>query len=340
MSRIFVPVAAVALLTLGVACSDDGATPGEVDEPTLTVYSGRSESFAGPILDRFERKTGIEVRAKFGDTAELAAALAEEGKASPADVFWAQDAGALGAISERGLFAELPGAVLDRVPDRFRSTDGLWVGITGRARVAVYNPGLVPASDLPTSVLDLTGPKWKGKVGWAPSNGSFQAFVTALRALKGDEAARQWLEGVKGNGAKAYPNNEALTLAVGRGEVALGLVNHYYLLEMREEEGEDIDGELHFFPGGDPGSLVNVAGAGILRSSDEKAAAAQLLEFLLSEDGQQYFAQEVWEYPLVEGVSQHGDLPKLSKIEAPDVDLSDLADLQGSLDLLRSVGLL
>lgn len=343
MSRIFVSVAAAALLALGVSCSDDDSGrvgPGDAGEKvTLTVYSGRSESFAGPVLERFERETGIRVRAKYGDTAELAAALAEEDDASPADVFWAQDAGALGAISERGLFAELPSSVLERVPAQFRSTDGLWVGITGRARVAVYNPDLVAVSDLPSSVLDLTGPAWKGKVGWPPTNGSFQAFVTALRLLEGDDVARRWLEGMKDNGAKAYRNNIAVVRAVSQGEVAVGLVNHYYLLEMREE-GEDLSAELHFFPGGDPGSLVNVAGAGIVRSSDEPQAAERLLAHLLSTESQEYFAQEVWEYPLVEGVAQHEGLPGISEIEAPDVDLSDLSDLQGSLDLLRSAGLL
>lgn len=338
---VFVPVLALALMS--TACSKDkepstAEVPGDV-KGTITVYSGRSEELVGPAIKKFETATGVDVKVRYGDTAELAATISEEGKRSPADVFWAQDAGALGAVAKGGLFARLSDEINDLVEPKFYSSKGEWVGITGRARVAVYNPDMVKAEELPASVEGLTESQWKGKIGWAPTNGSFQAFVTAMRVLKGDDYARTWLEGIRANSPKSYPNNDALTLAVSKGEVALGLVNHYYLLEMSAED-PSLKGALHFFKGGDVGSLVNVAGAGVLKSSDNPDAAEVFIKFMLSKSSQQYFAEKVWEYPLIQGVEAHESLPKLDEIESPDIDLSQLADLQGTLDLLKETGVL
>lgn len=323
----------LALALLSTACGDDKG------KGTLTVYSGRSEGLVGPVIKKFEKASGIDVKVRYGDTAELAATISEEGKQSPADVFWAQDAGALGAIAEEGIFARLDDEILDLVDPGFSSAEGQWVGITGRARVAVYNPDLVKADQLPSSIDGFTASQWEGKIGWAPTNGSFQAFVTAMRVLKGDEYARAWLEGMLANKPKSYPNNDALTLAVSRGEVAIGLVNHYYLLEMRAED-PGLKGALHFFKGGDVGSLVNVAGAGVLKSADNPDAAESFIKFMLSETSQRHFSEKVWEYPLIQGVPAHESLPKLDEIESPDVDLSRLADLQGTLDLLKETKVL
>ena len=323
----------LALALLGTACSDDKG------KGAITVYSGRSEKLVGPVIKQFEAASGIDVKVRYGDTAELAATLSEEGKQSPADVFWAQDAGALGAIAKEHLFAKLDDATIDLVDPKFASTKGEWVGITARARVAVYNPDLVEADQLPPSVDGFTEPEWKGKIGWAPTNGSFQAFVTAMRVVKGYGHARSWLEGMLANKPKSYPNNDALTLAVSRGEVAVGLVNHYYLLEMRAED-PGLKGALHFFKGGDVGSLVNAAGAGVLRSSDNPDAAEAFVKFMLSKQAQRYFADKTWEYPLIEGVAAHESLPKLDEIESPEVDLSRLADLRGTLDLLKETKVL
>ena len=315
------------------------------DEPSaqvggkITVYSGRSESLVGELLPMFTSATGIDVDIKYGETAELAALIAEEGSRSPADVFWAQDAGALGALQSKNFFAPLPKRILDRVPAEYRSKEGRWVGASGRVRVIAYNPELVREADVPDSIDDLTDARWKGKVGWAPTNGSFQIFVTAFRELKGDAAARAWLEAMKANGAKAFPNNDAIAEAVGEGEIPLGLVNHYYPFEILEEH-PDAKIQDHFLSSGDVGGLVNVAGAGVVASSDNRAAAERFVEFLLSSEAQKYFVTKTWEYPLVPGIEADPRLPKLSTLQPPAVDLSRLGDLEGTLELLGDVGLL
>jgi iron(III) transport system substrate-binding protein len=309
-------------------------------EGTLTVYSGRSESLVGPLVERFEAATGVDVEVKYGDTAELAATILEEGDASPADVYFSQDAGALGALAAEGRLAALPSSVLDRVDARFRSPDGEWVGVSGRARVAAFDTRAVADPDLPESILAFTDPAWKGKLGWAPTNGSFQAFVTALRVADGDGAARAWLEGVRANEPKVYEGNDAIIAALAAGEIEVGFVNHYYALRQAAEQGPNFPVANHFFTGGDPGALVNVAGAGVLTTSANPTAALALVEFLVGDDAQEYFATETYEYPLVAGVEADDRLVPLDEIESPDIDLSDLADLQGTLDLLTEVGIL
>jgi iron(III) transport system substrate-binding protein len=331
--------AAVLLLVIAAAaCGGAEETPAAATRE-ITVYSGRSEKLVGPLIERFQKETGTTVRVRYGDTAELAAQILEEGDNSPADVFFAQDAGALGALQEKGRFASLPQSILTRVPGAFRSKEGRWVGTSGRVRVAAYNPTLVKESELPGSILDFTGRRWRGRIGWAPTNGSFQVFVTAMRVLKGDDVARRWLEGVKANGAKVYPNNDAIAEAVSEGEIEVGFVNHYYPFEIREEI-PNAKVEDHFFENGDPGGLINVAGCGILASSKNKETAGRLIAFLLSDEGQRYFVEKTFEYPLVPGLAPDPRLPAFESLEAPAVDLSGLSDLEGTLDLLKEVGLL
>ncbi len=278
---------------------------------------------------------------RYGDTAELAAAILEEGDNSPADVFFAQDAGALGALSKEDRFAPLPEEILTAVPPSFVSPSGEWVGISGRARVVVYNTEEVSESDLPDSVLDFTDPRWRGRIGWAPTNGSFQAFVTALRVMEGDDAARAWLEGIKANDPQEYPKNTPIVQAAAAGEIDVGFVNHYYLLKLASEDASITERAAnHFPPGGDPGSLVNVAGAGILTSSGAREAAERFVTYLLDDEAQRYFADETFEYPLVAGIPADDKLPPIDEIEAPQIDLSDLEDLQGTLRLLNEVGVL
>jgi iron(III) transport system substrate-binding protein len=307
---------------------------------TLVVYSGRSEELVGPILAEFETQSGIDLEVRYGDTAELAATILEEGDASPADLFFGQDAGALGALAADGRLVELPGELLDRVDARFRSPDGHWVGVTGRARVAAYDTRELSADDLPDSILELTDPDWKGRIGWVPTNGSFQAFVTGLRQIAGEERAREWLEGMKANEPKVYEGNAAALEAVRSGEIDVALINHYYLFQAQAEAGEEYPVANHFFGGGDPGALVNVAGVGILESAPNPDAARALVDFLLSERAQTYFATETFEYPLAAGIQPDPDLPPLADIESPQIDLSDLADLQGTLRLLQEVGVI
>jgi iron(III) transport system substrate-binding protein len=330
-----------ALLVLGLAlaaCGDDGDGGEEGD--TLTVYSGREEEYVGPVFDRFEEESGTEVEVRYGDSAELAATLVEEGDNSPADVFFSQDAGSLGAIQAEGLFTTLPEDLVGAVDERFRSTEGDWVGTSGRARAIAYNTDAMQANELPDSVLDYTDSAWEGRIGWAPTNGSFQAFVTAMRLVEGEDATRAWLEGIVANDPEPFADNEALRDAIAAGEVDIGFINHYYVAEAIAEEGEDYPVALDFPPGGDVGSLVNVAGIGILASSDDADGGTELIEFLLTEESQRYFADEVKEYPLIEGVEADPTLPALERIEQPDVDLADLSDLERTLILIEESGAL
>lgn len=304
---------------------------------SLTVYSGRSESLVGPLLERFEAATGIDVETRYGDSAELAALLLEEGGRSPADIFFSQDAGALGAVAASGALAAIDGDVLARVDERFRDPEGRWVGTSARVRVAAYStdkPDLV----LPDSVLDLTDPAWQGRLGWAPTNGSFQAFVTALRLLEGEDGARAWLEGILANAPVTYEGNAAAVEGVASGEVDAALVNHYYALQLAAEHGPGFPVANHYFAAGDPGALVNVAGVGQLATAPDPEAASAFVDYLLGPEAQAYFAESTFEYPLIEGVATDPRLPALSTIESPDIDLSQLADLQGTIELLRDVG--
>ena len=240
----------------------------------LVVYSGRSENLVAPLMERFKQDTGIDVEVRYGGTAELAATILEEGANSPADVFFAQDAGSLGALAQAGRLIALPDDVLNRVDARFRSPSGEWVGASGRARTLVYNTERVQESDLPQSAFDLTGAQWKDSIGWAPTNASFQSFVTAMRQLSGEDATRQWLEAMLANGVQSFDNNAAIVEAVGRGEILGGLVNHYYLFRFLEEQGEGFPARNYFFPDGGADALINIAGIGILDSSDNQALSA------------------------------------------------------------------
>jgi len=315
---------------------DTGEAEVTADGP-ITVYSGRNEDFVGFIFDDFETATGIEVEVRYGDTAELAATIVEEGDASPADVYFGQDAGALGALQDLGRLTALPQDILDTVEPTFRSREGQWTGTTGRVRVLAYNTDLVEPAELPDSILDLTDPQWEGRVGWAPTNGSFQAFVTALRVSEGEQVAREWLEGMIANGAAEFQNNTAIVEGIGRGEVEIGITNHYYLFRFQAED-PDFPVANHFLPG-DIGGLVNIAGVGVLASSDQQPAAFELVRYLLSEDVQVFFGRnaDTVEFPVVAGVDSP-ELPTLEEIDPPDVDLSNLEDLQGTLQLLQEVG--
>jgi iron(III) transport system substrate-binding protein len=310
------------------------------DGESITIYSGRTESLVQPLLEQFAEETGIGVRVRYGDTAELAATILEEGDNSPADVFFAQDAGALGALAAENMLSPLPEETISVVPEQFRSNERLWVGTSGRSRVVAYNTDELSPEDLPPSILDFTDPEWKGRIGWSPTNGSFQAFVTGLRLLEGEDGARQWLDGIKANDPTDYPNNVTALEGVASGEVDVAFVNHYYLYQFLADQGQDFKARNYYTEPGDPGALVNVAGIGVLESSDKDEATQRFVEFLLQPEAQQYFADETYEYPVLPDVETSHDIVPIDELQPPNLDLSDLTDLEGTLNLLRDTGVL
>jgi iron(III) transport system substrate-binding protein len=306
----------------------------------LTIYAGRSQNLVQPLLEQFSEDTGIKIRVRYGDGTDLALAILEEGDNSPADVYYGQDVGALGALIAEGRLSVLPDTILDSVGPAFRSPDGLWVGISGRQRVIVYNTDDIDPATLPTSVLDYTDPQWKGRIGLVPRSDGFPEFVTALRLLKGEDFARQWLTDLKANDPTTYPNNIAAIQAVANGEIDVAFLNHYYLFRFLEEEGEGFKARNYYFTGGDVGGLFLVSGAAILETSKHKEDAERFIEYMLSSSSQQYFTDNTHEYPLVPGVDADPELQPLSQIDPPEIDLSDLTDLEGSLEMMRQTGIL
>ncbi|MEV6813490.1 iron ABC transporter substrate-binding protein [Micromonospora sp. NPDC051296] len=337
---------AAGLLTFGLAAcgsgDEDAADPGKPDDKQITVYSGRNEQLVKPLLEKFTEQTGITVKPRYATTAQLAAQLIEEGDKSPADVFFAQDAGALGTVAKRGMFSTLPEATTAKAPPTYRAGNGQWVGLSARARVLAYNPDLVSADQLPKSVFDLTGPEWKGKVGVAPTNASFQAFVTAIRVQHGDAKAEEFLAGLKANDPQIRDGNVKIVEDVNSGIVPVGLVNHYYLGEVAKEQGTTPDAlkvKLHFFPGGDTGALVNVAGLGVLNRSATDPDVQKFVDFMLGTEAQTYFAEQTFEYPVVAGVHGPAYVPPLADLAVPDIDLNDLDTLDATVAMIKNSGL-
>jgi iron(III) transport system substrate-binding protein len=331
--------AALIALTTAACGSDDGEEP--LSDDALVIYSGRNENLVKPLLEQLEDATGIDVQVRYGGSSEMAAQLLEEGDATKADLFFSQDAGALGAVAKAGRLETLPAATLGKVQQGFADHDQHWVATSARARVIAYDPAQAPEVTEMTTVDAVLDPRYKGKIGFAPSNASFQSFVTALRVTKGEDGAKEWLEKFKANEPKAFDNNILVLDAVDSGQVALGLVNHYYWYERVAEKGAaGVKAKIHFLNSDDPGALVNVAGAGVLAGSPQKEAALKAIDFLLSTTGQQYFADQTAEYPVVEGVSSSKhDLVPIDQLTRASIDLNQLDSLDQTLALLDEVGL-
>lgn len=325
----------LAVVTVGLAACGAPA-PEEAAPQTVTVYSGRNESLVGPILARFQEQSGIEVEVRYGETAEMAATLMEEGEGSPAHVFISQDAAALGAVADAGLLQSLPETIMSRVPSRFADAQDRWVGLSGRARTVVYNTDQVTPEELPRSLTEVTDPRYQGSFGVAPLNSSLQAHMAVYRVVHGADALEKLLTGMAANEPKDYPKNSAIVEAVIRGEVDWGLVNHYYLWRALDEQ-PDAPAANFYMPEGDASSFVNVAGVGLLQDTE---AARQLIAFLLSDEAQGYFSQETFEYPLVPGVPIEEGLKPLEELDTPDVDFGRVADeLEETISAIQSSGL-
>jgi iron(III) transport system substrate-binding protein len=329
-SLLLVPLVVAVVLAGG--CSSGG---GE----RITVYSGRTSELIRPLLERFSEETGISVDFKAGDSADMALLIDQEGDSSPADVFISQTPGATAFLASRGRLSTLPQDVLDLVAAENHSEAGQWVGLSGRVRVLVYDTDEVDPTTLPDSVMDLTAPEFRGRVAVAPNNGSFQDFVSAMRVQQGDDATRAWLDGMADNDSPAYANNTAIVAAVGRGEIPMGLVNHYYNVRAKAED-PGVKSENHFFPNGDIGSLLIITAAGVVDTSENSDAAERLVRFLLSEEAQEYFANETDEYPLAAGVAPIPALPPLESLDVDTVDFDELGDqFQSTIEMIDESGL-
>ena len=323
-------VALVAVLLS--ACGSDN------DAGSLTVYSGRSDALVAPLIERFGDATGIDIQVKYASTPQLAATLLEEGENTPADVFFAQDPGGLGAVS--GLLAPLPENVLQMVPRWAASPTGVWVGVSGRARTVVYNTESLTPVDLPVDLTGFADPKWKGRIGWAPTNSSFQTMITAMRSIWSEEKTVQWLKDIQANDPKVYPKNTPIVAAAAAGEIDIGLVNHYYLHRFLAEEGDSFGARNYHPPAGGPGAIVMVSGAGILSASDNKDNAQKFVDFLLSEESQRYFVEVTFEYPLAAGIPVAEGVTPLAEVNNPDLSSAALSDLEGTQKLLREAGVI
>jgi iron(III) transport system substrate-binding protein len=303
-------------------------------EESITIYSGRSETLISELLGTFTEETGIEVNVRYGDSAELAAQILEEGSNVQADVFFSQDAGALGALAKEGLTKSLPTDITDLVDASYKSKDSQWVGVSGRARVLVVNPAKV--TKLPTSYKDLMDQSWKGRIAIAPTNASFQAFVTAIRILDGEQAAKDFLDRMKEN-AVLFEKNALILQAVEDGVVDAGLINHYYWFELENEKGiGNMNSELVWFEDQDAGNLINVAGVAVL---SENPSANVFVKWLLGDTTQNYFVARTREYSLT-GVPDVAGVKPFVDIKAPNIDLSDLDSLSETLELIQKARLL
>ncbi len=356
MRRLLFAFFGLFLITSLVGCG------GESDE--LVVYSGRSKALVDSLVSMYENRFDKNVEVKYGSDAQLLSALQEEGKQSPADVYWANTTGALGNAVENDLLTTLPDSITKRVP-RYVPESRRWTPVTTRFRVLAYNSDNVNPDDLPDSVLDLPGnDELSGRIGWTPTYSSFQDFVTAMRVKEGPDATRTWLEGMKDLNPKAYTSNTPMIRALAAGEIDVALTNHYYVLRLKhggaegEYEGHEEDEEheeeeeesvqasapvkTYHFASGNLGNLALVTGAGVLQTSSQNEAAEQFLKFLLSRQAQSFAANRVNEYPVRSGTTVPEYMSPVDKALdlSPEFEMEKLQNMDPTLDLLREVGLL
>jgi iron(III) transport system substrate-binding protein len=314
------------------ACGSEG--------DVLTVYSAQHESLVRTMLEDFTAETGIEVEFRDANDTELANQIVQEGAASPADVFLTENSPAIDVVDEAGLLAPLDTATLDQVEEAYRPSSGNWVGFAARSTVLAYQPEAVAEADLPASILELAEPAYEGRVGIAAGGADFQAIVSAVLALEGEDAARAWLTGLERN-AEVYVSNTAVMQAVDEGQVDVGVMYHYYWYRDQAENGLlGDDAELHYFRDEDPGAFVSVSGAGVLASSDQPEEAQRLVRFLTDRPAQEALAgSSALEYAVGTGVASAEELPPLADLQAPAVDPGELSSPEVTA-LMQEVGLL
>jgi iron(III) transport system substrate-binding protein len=344
-------VTAAAVATLGAtalaACGSSAttATPAGTakSKVTLTLYSGQHEETTDALVKKFEAETGITVKVRSDDEDALAQQIETEGSRSPADAFFTENTPPLARLDEKGLLSTVDPGTLSAVPSTDNATDGSWVGVTARVSEIVYNTDKLKPADLPTSVLDLADPKWKGKLDIAPSETDFAPIVTSIAAAHGEAAALTWLEAIKANaGSHSDPDNETLVANVNKGTTEIGLINHYYWYRLKTEDGASgTHSALAEFAPHDDGYLLDVSAAGILKSSKHQAEAQQLLAFLVSADGQGVIeAGDSFEYPLRPGVAANPELPPFDTYQPKVFSLSQVGDGSTAVKLLQQAQLL
>lgn len=335
------PALLISAFTLG-ACSTPEETTKSSETPseTLVIYSGRSEDLVSPLISEFEKESGIKTEVRYLSSTEAAQLLLTEKDATSAHVFLSQESGALGLLENAGLLSKLPTETTNKVPSQYSSKNNNWVGLTARARVVAYDSQTLSETEVPNSADELIDPKWAGQIGIAPTNASFIAFITAMRLERGEEATATWLQNLADQGVRTYNKNGEILDAVNRGEVQLGLINHYYWFGLAKELGaEQMRAQIHFTKAKDVASLVNATGVGIVKKAGDNPQAIAFVNYLLSDAGQTYFAQEEYEYPLVAGINAPDGLKPLSELQGPDVDLSDLNTVVESTALIEAAGL-
>jgi iron(III) transport system substrate-binding protein len=332
-------LAAISCAAVGVAIAGCGGGGSSDGAGTLVVYSGRSEELIGPLITTFEAESGIDVEVLYGDSSAVALQLIEEGNASPADVFFAQAPGPLGLVQSKGMLAALSSETQSIVDPKYRDPGGEWIGVSARSRTLVYDASKLTDADLPASVFELAEPGSELTVGIAPTNASFQDFVSTLRIEQGDDATLLFLDGLATNGVRTYPNNVAIVEAVGRGEIDVGLVNHYYNLELTAQDSS-LTTKNHPFVAGDPGSLLLISGVAQLKTSERSEQADAFIRFLLSESSQKFFASETYEYPLLAGVAGPAGEPALTDLVPAPFAIAELGkQLSTTLALIEQAGL-
>jgi iron(III) transport system substrate-binding protein len=327
----------------GATGASNGASsaPGSLAGQSITLYNGQHEQTTAQLVSAFEKHTGVKVNVRSADEAELGNQIIQEGSSSPADVFYTENTPVLEHLREQSLLARLAPATLAAIPARYNSPQGNWVGVSARVSTLVYNTSQISPASLPSSILALAQPQWKGKLGVAPSETDFQPLIAAITKLDGAAAAEKWLEGIKAN-SKIYPDNETVVAQVNNGESAIGLINHYYWYRLRDEVGKSgLHSALHYYAPNDPGNLLNVSGAAVLRSSSHQAAAQAFVAFLVGREGQEVIAHShSYEYPLRPGVAPASGLRPFSQLQPVSITLSQLGDGSASLALEQKLGLL
>jgi iron(III) transport system substrate-binding protein len=334
-------VALVCVVLLGATLAACGSSSASAST-TLTLYNGQHEQTTNQLVAAFEKQTGITVKVRNDDEDVLANQILAEGSASPADLIYTENSPALQKLQEKGALAPVDASTLSHVPSKFNSPKGDWVGVSARVSVLVYNTDQLPASQVPTSVMDLADPKWKGKLALAQGETDFQPIVTSIVKTYGKQAALTWLKAVKANaGSNIYPDNETLVDQVNKGQAEIGIINSYYWYRLLDQNGAaGMHSTISYLAPGDAGYVVDVSGAAVLNSSKNKAAAQKFLAFMVSKKGQEIIAHDdSWEYPIGSGVTTARQQKPYSELQPAPLTISQLGDGATAVALLQEVQL-